>query len=162
MNEFNNLETPKKEILNKRHLSGLLRLVSEVEAQHALETGRFLSQEYFEVWDGKIPPDAYLINTSDSGFDPYIDYRKTLFIPSSIIESKPDIKQAVEKRGYHHEYQEEYPAVSVSGMLQFEKGEIVDITEQVRKRLLGKGLIGQKDIPLEKITELSTKPIVDP
>lgn len=75
-------------------LSGYVRVMFVDEARQMLESGKSDSDEWFEVWDGILPPIVYLLIESNVGKNQH--YQHVLFI------SAEDAQQAGISVYRHH------------------------------------------------------------
>lgn len=140
-------------------LFGFIRIVSEKEARAVLNGGGFASNEVFEVFDGRLPPNAYLINTASKYRADY-DHRKVLFITPSTISNSPNWLSKQGERTPHMHYRPDYPAVSLHSLnlKQFKRGQVKDLTSLVRQRMLKEDTT---HLEYDKLLEVSQRPLIN-
>lgn len=111
-------------------LSGYARVMFLAEAKHMKETGESYSDEWFEVWDGILPPVVYGLIESNVGKNQH--YQHVLFI------SAEDAKKAgITVSKHHPQYSKMFPAVFLDNV-RFHgvtPAAVVELTERVRARL---------------------------
>lgn len=146
-------EATRVEFENKP-LDGYVRIVSYTEAKTVGEKGFFLSGEFFEVRDSRLPPDVYYhLSQEKRGQEPY-KYSRALFIPSGIASQlglSPRIK--------HSDYGQDFPGINFGRPPQ---GEILktgaqDITAEVEATIRSQ-FPNKKEITIEESTVLAVQP----
>lgn len=111
-------------------LSGYARVMFLPEAKHMKETGESYSEEWFEVWDGILPPIVYRLIESNEGKNQH--YQHVLFI------SAEDAKKAgITVFDHHPQYSRMFPGVFLDNIKYkgVSPGAVVEITDRVRARL---------------------------
>lgn len=111
-------------------LSGYVRVMFVDEAQQMLESGRSDSDEWFEVWDGILPPIVYQLIESNAGKHQH--YQHVLFIS---VEDAQQVGISVYR--HHPNYSKLFPAVVLNNMMfrSVRPDVVIELTHQVRARL---------------------------
>lgn len=111
-------------------LTGYVRVMFFEEAEYMKQTGKSLSEEWFEVWDGLLPPIVYGLIESNTGKNQ--QYQHVLFISAEIAETA-----SINVSDHHPQYGRMYPAVFLNkikyrGVM---PSAVVDLTELVKAKL---------------------------
>lgn len=113
-----------------KDLTGYARVMFPEEADYMLETGKALSDEWFEVWDGLLPPQVYSMIAAKEG--KLGKYERVLFIDRKTTE-----KVGITLRQKHPNYDRQFPAIFLNrvrdtGVL---PSEVVDLSRLVNDRI---------------------------
>lgn len=112
-------------------LSGYVRVMSNEEAENIRQTGVSISDEWFEVWDGLLPPVVYGLIEWD-GIQ-HQSYQHVMFFTADAAE-----KAGIKVLNYHGQYNKMHPGVSLSRINDrgLDRSQFVELTELVKTKIL--------------------------
>ena len=112
-------------------LSGYARVMSDQEAENIRRTGVSMSDEWFEVWDGLLPPVVYGLIEWDG--IKHRSYQHVMFFAADLAK-----EAGIKVLSHHGQYSKMSPGVTLSRIsdLGLDRSQFVDLTELVKNRIL--------------------------